>query len=273
MTRFFTLTSILCLLLSFYNCQTDPKSSSPISTEEKSTSTKSPETIQGMEFLEKCIAAHGGMENWNKFAGLSYEIESGGKTLYQLTALKDRRTYSKSEKFELGSDGKQVWVTPNANNVPGKSPAFYYNLDFYFVAIPFVLKDPGVNVTYLGKESPDGEGYDLIKISYNSGVGLSAEDVYFLYLDPDNHLLRILTYTVSYFDKTNEKVNSAKRYLDYQNVQGLLMSTKMENYRWINGKMGENSNRDRIIKNIKFHETIPDEKVFEVPHGAKVEAL
>ncbi len=273
MIRLFTLTTILCLLLSFNNCKTEPKSLSSKASENKSISTQSPESIRGMELLEKCIAKHGGIENWKKFAGLSYEVERGGKTLYQLTELKDRRSYSKSEKFRLGSDGKQVWVTPNADNVPGKSAAFYYNLDFYFVAIPFVLKDPGVNVTYLGKASPDGEEYDLLKINFNAGVGLSAEDLYFLYLDPNNHQLKILTYTVSYFDKTNEKVNSAKRYLGYKKVQGLLMPTKMENYRWIDGKMGENSNRDRIIKNIQFHETIPDEKVFEVPKGAKVEAL
>ncbi len=273
MNRLFTLTTILCLLFSIYNCQSEQKNITSKASHKKTADTQSPESILGLELLNKCIASHGGMENWNKFAGLSYEVESGGKTLFQLTELKDRKTYSKSEKFELGSDGKQIWVTPNADNVPGKSAAFYYNLDFYFVAIPFVLKDPGVNVTALGKASPDGEEYDLIKISYNSGVGLSAKDVYFLYLDPTSHQLKILTYTVSFFDKTNEKVNSAKRYLDYQNVQGLLMPTKMENYRWIDGKMGENSNRDRVFTNIKFHETIPDEKVFEVPKGAKVEAI
>ena len=123
------------------------------------------------------------------------------------------------------------------------------------------------------RANPDGTEYDLLKISYGSEVGLSPEDLYFLYLDPTSHQLKILTYTVSYFDKTNEKVNSGKKYLDYIDVQGILMPTKMASYRWKDGKLGENSNRDRIIKNIQFHETIKDEKVFEIPDGAVTEAL
>lgn len=258
-------------ILFFNNCQSETKK--PLVTQlEKPPLVKSPEEKKGTELLDKCIQAHGGM-NWNQFAGLSYTVESRGKSLYQLTQLKDRRTYSKSEKFEMGSDGKHVWVKPNADNIPGKSASFYYNLDFYFAAIPFVLKDPGVHVTYLGKATPDDDEYDLLKISFGSGVGLSAEDLYFLYLDPNNHQLKILTYTVSYFDKTNVKVNSAKKYLDYVNVQGLLMPRKMENYRLVDGKIGENTNRDRVFTDIKFHKTIEDEKVFEVPKGAKMEAL
>jgi len=272
MNRPLLLTQTLLLLFLFFSCQTDPIRSSD-SSSTTSDLTLSVEETKGIELLEKCINAHGGIENWNKFAGLSYEVESGGKSLYQITQLKDRRTYSKSKDYELGSDGEQVWVKPNANKVPGKSAAFYYNLDFYFIAIPFVLKDPGVQVTYMGKATPDDQEYDLLKISYESGVGLSAEDLYFLYLDPSSHQLKILTYTVSYFDKTNEKVNSAKKYLNYQSIQGIMMPTKMENYRWIDEKVGENSNRDRSIKNIKFHETIPDEKIFEVPPGASTEDL
>ena len=272
MTKLLFSTYALFFLISISSCQTDPGKSTE-STPKTSVKSVSSEEAKGIELLDQCIAAHGGIDNWNKFAGLSYDLESGGKSIYQLTQLQDRRTYTKSENFEIGSDGKTVWAKPNAEKVPGKSAAFYYNLDFYFVAIPFVLKDPGVNVSYLGKASPDGSEYDLLKISYGSEVGLSPEDLYFLYLDPTNHQLKILTYTVSYFDKTNEKVNSGKKYLDYKNVQGILMPTKMVNHRWKDGKLGENSNRDRLITNLKFHKTIPDEKVFEVPEGAVTEAL
>jgi len=206
MTRFFLLTSMSTLLLYAYGCKIDTDNTAgPI------VDSTSPATIKGLAFLDKCIEAHGGLDAWNKFVGLSYQVKNGSKSLFQLTHLKDRRTYSKSDNFELGSDGHQVWVTPNADKVPGKSAAFYYNLDFYFVAIPFVLKDP--------------------------------------------------------------KVNSAKRYLDYQNIQGIMMPTKMENFRWIDGKIGKSSNRGRVISDYKFYDKIPDEKVFNVPEGAMTEPL
>ncbi len=234
---------------------------------------KSPEELKGIELLDKCITAHGGLDNWNKYNGLSYQVESSKKWQYQLTQLKDRRTYSKSEEFEMGSDGKQVWVTPNADNIPGKSASFYYNVNFYFIAIPFVFKDSGVNAAYLGKNILDGKIYDLLKISFGSNIGQSADDLYFLYLDPENHQVAFLTHTVSFFDNTNEKVNSAKKYLNYNLVQGILMPTRLENYRLINRALGENTNRDLVFKDIKFHNHIPDEKVFEVPEMAIRESL
>ncbi len=273
MTRLPFLTSMLMLLLLVYACQTENNNAANANDPDQSSIAITPAEKKGIEYLDKCITAHGGMEAWNKFVGLSYVVENSGKSLYQLTHLKDRRTYSKTDDFELGSDGKKVWVTPNADKVPGKSAAFYYNLDFYFIAIPFVLKDPGVKITYIGKATTDGETYDLLKVSYEDGVGLSAEDLYFLYLDATNHQLRILTYTVSYFDKTNDKVNSAKKYLDYQNIQGVLMPAKLAGYRWIDGKMGENSNRNRIIHDYKFYEVIEDESIFQVREGALTEAL
>ena len=105
----------------------------------------SPEEKKGTELLEKCIKAHGGMDKWDSFSGLEYNLNDNGKMVYQITQLKDRRAYLKSKEYMVGFDGKLAWAKPNAEKVSGQSAAFYYNLDFYFIGLPFLLKDNGVN--------------------------------------------------------------------------------------------------------------------------------
>ncbi len=231
------------------------------------------EEKEGQALLEKCIAAHGGLAKWKSFEGLEYNLDDNGKQVYQLTHLKDRRAYLKSKTYEVGFDGKVAWALPDVSEISGKSAAFYYNLDFYFIGVPFLLKDPGVNVSYEGEVNVSEKEYESLKITFGSGVGFTPEDVYYLYLDPETYVLQILTYSISYFDSENAGINSAKVYSDYRAVQGLLMPHKMENFEWKDGQIGNSKNHLRLFSDIKFLDEIPDEKLFEVPEGAVEETL
>lgn len=237
-----------------------------------------PEVKKGNELLNKCINAHGGMAKWNSFKALEYNLDDKGKMVYQITHLKDRRAYLKSKEYEVGFDGKVAWALPDASQVSGQSAAFYYNLDFYFMGVPFLLKDPGVIANYEDPVQIDGKSYETLKITFDSGVGLTPEDVYYLYIDPENYLLHILTYSVSYFDKEKAKINSAKVYSGYQEVQGIMMPTKMANFEWNQSKgaekkMGKSKNHTRLFSDITFLKEVPDETIFEVPKGAVVEKI
>lgn len=235
----------------------------------------SSEAKKGTELLEKCIDAHGGMDQWNAFTAVEYTLDDNGKEVYQLTHLKDRRAYLNSKNYTVGFDGKTAWAVPDAKKVSGESAAFYYDLDFYFFGIPFLLKDPGVNVTYSGNAKVDGKTYESLKVTFGAEVGLTPEDVYFLYIDPETAMLCILTYSISYFDKENAPINSAKVYSEYQEVQELMMPTKMENFEWDveNREMGKSKNHIRLFSDIHFLKEIPDETIFEVPEGAVVEKV
>lgn len=234
----------------------------------------SQEELAGQDLLERCINAHGGMDRWNEFDALEYRLINNGTPIYQLTILKDRRAYLKSEDFEVGFDGELAWAFPDASQIPGKSPAFYYNLDFYFIGIPFVLKDPGVHVSYDGKVKIDNVDYESLKVTFGSGIGISSQDIYYLYIEPESHILRILVYSVSYFDATKaETFNSAKVYSGMSEVQGLLMPTKMENFAWEAGELGETKNHLRIFEDLKFLKEIPDQERFLAPEGAVVEKI
>lgn len=233
----------------------------------------SAEENKGIELLENCLKAHGGIDTWKSFVGLEYHLNDNGKQVYQLTHLKDRRAYIKSKKYEVGFDGTVAWAVPDASEVPGKSAAFYYNLDFYFIGLPFLLKDPGVNISYAGHAVLNDRTFQSLKVTFGSEVGLTPEDVYYLYIDPESFLMEILTYSVSYFDKENSKVNSAKVYSDYKKVQGLMMPHQMENFEWKEGTLGKSKKHSRIFSDIRFLKEISNEEVFEVPRDAVVENL
>jgi len=264
----------LCgLYLLIFSCKQEKEKRTVSQAEQRKESSFDLKENKGTVLLEKCLRAHGGLDTWKSFKGLGYTLNDNGKDVYQLTHLKDRRAYLKSKKYEVGFDGKVAWALPDASEVSGKSAAFYYNLDFYFISVPFLLKDPGVNASYEGKAQVNEKEYESLKITFGSGVGFTPEDVYYLYLDPETYVLQILTYSISYFDKENAGINSAKVYSDYKKVQGLLMPHKMENFEWADGEMGKNKNHLRVFRDIKFLEKIPDEAVFNVPERAQIEKI
>ncbi|MBU3027908.1 DUF6503 family protein [Zobellia galactanivorans] len=262
----FILTLLLC---SFTACKENKpkplsKASDPVTTTPKT---------EEVSLLDRCINAHGGIQQWKSFIGLAYNIEEKGKTVYQLTHLKDRRAYLKSKDFEVGFDGKTAWAKPDASHIPGNSPAFYYNLDFYFFGMPFLLKDPGVITSDEGTSVVGGKTYETLKVTFGPEVGLTPEDVYYLYIDPETFRLEILTYSVSYFNKEDAQINTAKVYSGYHEVQGLLMPSRLENYAWKDGNLGENKQHTRLFSDIRFLDQIPDDSVFKVPQGAVTEKI
>lgn len=265
----------ICGLLFVFACKSEKKEEKPVieTQNKKKAVVLSPEQKQGKDLLRKCLNVHGGLQAWKSFEGLEYNLSDNGKQVYQITNLKDRRAYIKSKSYEVGFDGKVAWALPDAKEVSGKSAAFYYNLDFYFVGIPFVLADPGVSATFAGQHEIEGKKYNALKITFGSGVGFTPEDVYYMYLNPETHILEILTYSIAYFDRENAGINSAKVYSGWKEVQGILMPAKMENFEWKDGAMGKSKNHIRLFSDIKFLKEIPSMERFEVPENAVVERL
>ena len=264
-----------CLSVFMFGCKQEKEKKIATQTSQKQENSGYQEENKGTALLDKCIEAHGGLATWKSFQGLEYNLDDNGKKdVYQLTNINDRRAYLKSEKFEVGFDGKVAWSLPNAKHIPGKTAAFYYNLDFYFLGVPFLLKDSGVTASYEGKANVNGETYETLKITFGSGVGFSSDDVYYVYIDPETYLMHILTYSVSFMDKEgNLGINNAKVYSDYKEVQGLRMAHRMENHDWADGHMKEKIHHVRIFSDMKFLKEIPNEERFEVPNGAVTEAI
>ena len=174
--------------------------------------------------LAKVFDKHGGISNWNKMKTLSYGINEEEHT----TDLHSRKAVINTKEYSLGFDGKNAWVSDTTKYK--KDPKFYYNLYFYFYAMPFVLADNGITYSETKPLEFNGKKYPGFKISYNANVGSSPDDNYYIYYDKNTYEMRWLAYTVTYFSKTTSDKTSIISYNDWENVNGFLLPKSLTWY-------------------------------------------
>ncbi len=238
---------------------------------EPADTTESTQDQSSEDALDRAVAAHGGMEVWQSYGTLAFDIQRGTASVANLVDLKTRKALMTSEDYTIGYDGEQVWITPGLDAF-ASSPRFYNGLDFYFFAIPFVLADPGTRRESLGRVSVGDEEFDAVRISFDEGVGASPGDYYVAHFDPDTHLLRLLLYTVTFFSgEPNENYN-VRMYDEWQEVGGLLVPLTASSYAWDSeaGVLGERRG-EASYANVRLMPEPPDAATFARPDGAEVD--
>ncbi|MEM8484955.1 MAG: DUF6503 family protein [Bacteroidota bacterium] len=190
-----------------------------------------PASTVDMDVLDKALAAHGGLDLWQSFGSLEYNIVKGEREEHHLIDLNNRKILHTGDGYIFGNNGQDVWVAPALDAYPG-NPRFASGLDFYFFAIPFVLADPGSNREYLGQTTVNGESYETIKITFDAGTGASSNDYYIAHFDPTSYQLKFLLYTVTFMSQTANEQYYARAYDTWAAVDGLLLPTQMTSYAW-----------------------------------------
>ncbi len=169
--------------------------------------------------LAKVFEKHGGIEAWRKAKTLSF---NKGEEVHTAD-LKSRKIVVNTPNYSLGFDGKVVWLTQKDSTSFKGNKDFYYNLYFYFYAMPFVLADDGI----LYEETTDlifeGKSYPGFKISYKANVGSSPDDNYLIYYNKDTYQMEWLAYTVTFNSKKPSEKYSLIRYNNWNSVNGLLL--------------------------------------------------
>ncbi len=223
--------------------------------------------------LEAVLEAHGGLNTWNKYHQVEYDLYVNGEFVdHQLIDLKTRKVRITNEQYTIGFDGKEVWVTPDKSAYSGNSARFYHNLQFYFFGIPFVLADPGTHHEMLEPRVFKDDTYQVVKTSFGSNVGDAPEDYYLTYAGPETHKLKLLLYTVTYFSGEAKEKFNARSFDALQEVDGLLVPAKMTSYQWKNGALGE-KRKETEFRNVRFSKQAPDQSLFAMPEGAYIDEL
>lgn len=215
------------------------------------------------ENISKVFMAHGGIDNWELMNGLTFEMENPEGKEVTTTALKNRKSLIETEKFKIGFDGENVWLKQDSLVYKG-NPKFYYNLMFYFYAMPFVLADDGIIYENVDALEFEGVSYPGIKIAYESGVGESPEDEYILYYNPKTFKMEWLGYTVTYFSKEKSKEFHFINYSEWQDLNGFNLPKTLTWYKSENNKPTEKRN-ERVFTNIKLSKEKLNDVVFKVP--------
>ncbi len=226
------------------------------------------ETARYPKELHQVFQSHGGLDLWKEQRYLTYEIPKNSGIERHLIDLYSRKDLVETDAYQMGYDGKEVWLLDPEGVYKG-DPVFYHNLMFYFYAMPFVLADPGIEYFETEPLTFDGKTYPGIGIRYEDEIGTSPEDEYFLYYDPDTHLMAWLGYTVTYrTGKPSDDVHFI-RYDDWISVDQLRLPGSMTWYEVEDGRPA-NSRNTVDFQQVALSETPADPSVFAMPEEAVV---
>ncbi|WP_233130972.1 DUF6503 family protein [Polaribacter tangerinus] len=169
--------------------------------------------------ISRIFDAHGRLSSWKKLHTLSF---NKGEEVHTVD-LKSRKTVINTPKYSLGFNGKDVWLHETENNSFKSNKDFYYNLYFYFYAMPFVLADDGITYEKVDDLVFEGNHYPGFKISYALNVGTSPDDNYIVYYNPKTHQMEWLAYTVTFNSKKKSDDYHLIKYDVWENVDGILL--------------------------------------------------
>ncbi len=220
--------------------------------------------------FKKILDAHGGLDTWNAMNTLKFTRGEGAGADHHVVDLKSRKsTMSVTDKYTMGNDGDKVWVSPHRDSFPGRSPTFMKNLLFYFVALPYVLADPGVKYEDLGEKEVNGKKYLVLKTSFEANIGDAPGDQYILYVNPETHIIDFINYSVTYFDASRAEKYSALQF-EWQEANGLKFPSVAKSVEWKDGKLGEVKRETKYTK-FSYSKDRLDLSMFDIPDGAYTE--
>ena len=251
------------LVLAFTSCKQEAKTvESTDYSEEKLDIT----TSIYSESITKVFKAHGNLETWNSFKTLEFTMKKTNGDEKTTTDLNNRRSLIETDTYKLGFDGTDAWVVNKGDNKYEGNPKFYYNLMFYFYAMPFILADDGITYSDVEPLNFEGKQYPGIKVSYDAGVGESPDDEYILYYDTETNKMAWLGYTVTYFSKEKSTEWHFIKYSEWQTIEGLALPSILEWYKSEGFKIGEKRN-DLLFTDVLLTKDKPDDSFYKKPEA------
>jgi len=232
------------------------------------------------KLLWSSIEAHGGLTNWFAKGPISFHFDyqplDGGRrrNSYQIIdqwSVRAVHEVADNRDVKYGWDGTQAWSFPDSADV-GVNPRFWSTTPYYFVGLPFVLADEGVILEELGEKEFNDVSYDLIKASYESGVGDAPDDFYVIYVHPETKLMGALRYIVSYPGFFPDGGHWPEKFMEItgqQTVDGITIPTGYHTH-WFKEDQPAEHITTIDVTEVSFEPETPD-KFFEVPEGAKIQ--
>ena len=244
---------------------------------------------EGGKIVLRAIEAHGGLEAWYSAPTSSFTWEysnAGMNGRFKTRAVVDNNTRQAYHQIlEIGTpeepkpydgrfawDGEQAWIHPA--DTPIINPRFWALTGFYFQQIPFVLADPGLEYEVLPDEELNSAPYDMVKVSFGSGVGDSPGDTYTIYVDKDTDMVEAIRYTVTYGRQPRRPGDeppgeTLMLYQDYITVDGLTVPKHFYGSNFANGEV-VNFKNEAWADEISYRQPF-DASRLEMPEGAKIQ--
>ncbi len=254
---------LLMTIVLFFSCKQDTK------TNDYKSETLDVSTSIYPENISKIFEAHGSLDSWNTMQSLVFTMPKSDGDEITTTNLKSRESLVEMPSHTIGFDGNELWLLQKDTTSYKDNPRFYYNLMFYFYAMPFILADDGIFYKDVEPLRFDGQDYPGILISYDAGVGESSDDEYILYYNPETYEMEWLGYTVTYFSKEKGREFHFIKYSDWQNVDGLKLPKTLTWYNYENNQPTTKRNDVNYV-NVSISLDKSEDSLFEKPDDAKI---
>jgi len=223
------------------------------------------------QLIDSWIAAAGGPDAWDQVKDIRYTVTT---VWFDSTGTEVRRR----PRFVWGKKGPQralierdeteghyvqahdgrgsTWATLNGESLADTTKAvrevLYIGADvMYWIGLPYKLRDPGVNLSYV---PADSTGYPGVKVTFGEGVGEHSGDRYFYYFTQEAPE----PLEVHYIEEGRTSV-SRTRWRDFQKAGPI---TYVGTRTWYNDR-GINTKR-LIISDVVLNNGIPD-SLFQRP--------
>jgi hypothetical protein len=199
---------------------------------------------EALALVDAMIAAHGGMEAWAAAPTVSWEDEfrsgdgEAGEASRVTVEQGRRRAYLDvpGTDTSMAWDGQRAWSRNWTSSAP---PRFMALLNYHFLNLPWLVRDPGVNLSAPGEarlwaRPEDTTLYRTVKITYDQGTGDTPDDYYLLFIDPQTHRLVANEYIVTYEALLPEGIEHTPPHLlvydEHTSVGGLVVPSRYTIY-------------------------------------------
>jgi hypothetical protein len=196
---------------------------------------------QSNDIIAAMISAHGGMEKWKSAPTVSFQdqfLQAGApKPMISKVTVEQgrRRAYIDfpESNARIAWNGKEAWSENWKAPIP---PRFLALLNYYFLNLPWLTQDRGVNFGEPAKAKlwDDPTEYTTVKMTFNAGVGDTPDDYYVLFIDSKSHQLKACEYIATYAAiQPPDTKASPPHILVYENfatIDGLVVPTRYSIY-------------------------------------------
>lgn len=246
------------------------------------------EASDGGRLLLESIDAHGGLEAWYEAPTSSYTWEYANQPSdvqfksFMVVDNATRRAYHdlltvgpygdpQPVDARFAWDGENAWMYPDS--IDAVNPRFWALTGYYFEQIPFVFADPGLHYEVLEPDTLNGRPHQLVRVSFDPGVGDSPGDTYVAYIDEETRRIGAVRYTVTYgrpYDAEEPDRATLLEYSDYVTVDGLTVARHFVGHNYVDGAVTSFKN-EAWADSISFRRPF-DASQLEAPPGARVAA-
>ena len=237
----------------------------------------------GGQRILAAIEAHGGLAAWYGNGPLAFRYayrraEGDPLDTYQaVDAWQSRARHwtAPDSAAQFGWTGEVAWQQPDSADI-GTNARFWSLTPYYFVGMPFVLADPGVNHDLTEPVTLDGRRYDTVRVTFDPGTGDAPDDYYVLLLDPETDRVGGVRYVVSYpgfFPEGGSTPETTMLYDGAQSVPGPAGTVVLqEGFRSFVSEPG-GLGAPRATGSVTGARFLPDalDALFAMPEGATVQ--